>query len=76
MKTLHSVKDVIAELGGRQAFADLTGASIKAIAHWRWQNQFPAKTYLVVSDALTKRDCAADVGLWSFDEPANTEAAE
>lgn len=78
MKTLATVKDVIKELGGRQAVADLAGVKVKAVAIWRWQNALPAKSYLVLRDALEKRGCKADTSLFSFtpisdDQP---EAAE
>lgn len=75
MNHLTSVVDVIRTLGGRQAVAELTGVSVKAVALWRWQSEFPAKTYVVLRDALAKRGCSVDQSLFSFIEANEAEDA-
>jgi hypothetical protein len=76
MKTLTTVKEVIAELGGRAAVAEITGTNVKVVSHWRWQDRFPSKTYLVLTEALNKRGCCASVGLWSFTQTEDMRSAE
>lgn len=76
MKHLSNVADVIRTLGGRQAVAELTGVSVKAVALWRWQNEFPAKTYVVLRDALAKHECSVEQSLFSFIGSNEPEAAE
>src|SRR5256885_6979876 len=50
---LHSTAEIIDELGGNPAVAELTGTgNAKAVSNWRSSNLFPAWTYLILTNAL------------------------
>lgn len=66
MKQLSTVNEVIEALGGEQPAGALVGVGIKAVQQWKWQKQFPAKTYLAIISELGKSGLDADASLWSF----------
>lgn len=66
MQTLSTVSEVIKAAGGRKAVAEMTGVSVKAVAIWRWQGVFPAKTYMVLRDALRTAGFEPSADLFSF----------
>lgn len=69
MRTLTTTKDVVDELGGYHAVAELVGSKSKAAENWRRFQTFPAKYFLVMSAALEKRKCQAPSSLWGMTEP-------
>jgi hypothetical protein len=67
-KILTSTTEVIEALGGLEAVATLTGSKYGAV--WNWQNfvKFPAKTYVVMTDALAAKGLRAPASLWGMIE--------
>lgn len=70
MRTLHTVQEVIDELGGRKAVAELANVTRKAVHVWADTKEFPSKIYLLLQDALSKSGCRADESLFSFAAPS------
>lgn len=73
-KILSTATAVIDELGGTKATADLTGRRMQHVTNWRAAGRLPADTFLIVSEALKKKNAAAPAALWGIKLP--TEAAE
>lgn len=74
IRTLTTTKDVVDELGGYHAVAELTGSTVKAAENWRRFDTFPSKHFLVMSAALEKRKCQAPTSLWGMTEPERETA--
>ena len=72
--SLCTLSDVIDALGGNTAVARLTGSTLQAVSNWTQFGRFPAKTFLVMANALRRKRKTADAGLWGMLEPQ--EAAE
>lgn len=54
-RTLRTTNDVFRALGGISAVAKITSSSYNASANWKSFERFPARFYLVLSDALAQR---------------------
>jgi len=66
-KQLHTVDEVISELGGFDAVRELTNrASASAVPMWKNRKRFPAKTYTVLKSALQQRGVDAPDELWGM----------
>jgi hypothetical protein len=66
-KRLQTVEEVIAELGGPQAVAELTEKkSISAVPTWKYRKRFPAKTFTILQAALQRRGLSAPNDLWGM----------
>jgi hypothetical protein len=70
MRELHTTSEIMDELGGIKAVAELTGRKYSAAFNWRASGSFPANTYVVLIDALKERDCVASPQLWGMKEAA------
>jgi hypothetical protein len=70
---LTSTAAVVDALGGIQAVAYLTGSNYKAAANWKSFATFPAKTFLVMTDALERIGKSAPASLWGMTEPSTHE---
>jgi hypothetical protein len=69
VKTLKSVSDVIDRLGGNVEVADLTSRSSNAVSNWRAFGKFPANTYVLIRDALSRLNYTAPESLWAMQQP-------
>ncbi len=69
---LTTTREVTAALGGTKAVAHLTGRKYSAAANWVQDRnpQFPANTYVVMSDALAVIGKSAPASLWGMKIPA------
>ncbi len=68
---LNTTREVAAALGGTKAVANLTGRKYSAAANWVQDRspQFPANTYVVMSDALAAIGKSAPASLWGMKIP-------
>jgi hypothetical protein len=74
MRMLASIEEVIAELGGIKAVAELTKrASPSAVPNWKARKAFPTDTYAIMKSALAAKDAAAPGDLWRMPEAAEPE---
>lgn len=69
MKTLRTVEDIIKALGGVQAVSRVTGANERSVVMWRTKGFIPAKMYVLINDAVWKKDCVADRAAFGFADP-------
>ena len=67
---LTTLSEVIDALGGPSAVAKLTGTKLPAVSNWQQFGRFPAKTYLVMSNALKLHGKVASSALWGMKEAA------
>lgn len=65
-KPLTTTTDVIEELGGTSAVAELTGSTYAAVFNWRGFETFPSKTFLVMEKALAAKGRSAHPSLWGM----------
>jgi len=66
-KQLSTIDEVIEELGGFKAVAELTNkASASAVPMWKSRKRFPAKTYTVMKSALNAIGATAPDDLWGM----------
>jgi hypothetical protein len=65
-KPLETTTEVIEALGGTSAVAELTGSTYAAAFNWRGFERFPAKTFIVMSDALAAKGKSASPSLWGM----------
>ncbi len=66
-KQLSTVEEVILELGGPRAVAELTNrTSISAVPMWKIRQTFPTNTYAVLKSALKARGAEAPDSLWNM----------
>jgi hypothetical protein len=68
-RVLHSTEDVIEALGGIRAVAQLMNVGITAVHNWRSWNEFPPRTYLVLTNKLERIGLRAPAKLWRMLEP-------
>ena len=67
METLTSTAEVIDELGGNLAVAELfKDGRAKTVWHWRKTNSFPSNTYLAIREALLAKGKTAPDSLWGM----------
>ena len=73
---LDSTAAVIDALGGTGAVSWLVGVGSSAISNWRTWSSFPARTYLLLTDALAERNLTAPSWLWDMEPrpPAKAES--
>lgn len=75
MSTIRTVRAAIDVLGGYSEVASLAGVSYSAVSYWACQGRFPARTHIVLSQALRRRGYKAASGLWSGCHQARQEAS-
>lgn len=75
MDTLSTTIDVIEELGGNLAVAELTGSNPKAVWNWRGFETFPSNTYVALTEALLAKGKTAPASLWGMKQTAERESA-
>jgi hypothetical protein len=69
IRKLHSVQEVIDELGGYDAVKSLTNRSSQSvIPTWKWRKKFPPNTFAVMRAALLARGAIAPASLWGMPE--------
>ncbi|WP_369527279.1 carph-isopro domain-containing protein [Bradyrhizobium elkanii] len=65
-KRLSTIEEVISELGGPKAVAELTNrTSQSAVPMWKSRQRFPASTYAVMKAALRSHGADAPDSLWN-----------
>lgn len=67
-RELTTTTEVVKELGGIAAVAELTGSQYKAAANWKSFDRFPAKHFLVMTRELKRRGKSAPPSLWGMTE--------
>ncbi len=65
-KQLTTVHEVVDVLGGRIALAKMFNCDPRRISNWITANEFPAKTYVVLNDALRAKSKSASKTLWAM----------
>lgn len=65
---LTSVDDVIKELGGTAATAELAGVSQPAVSNWRSRRVIPAEYFVTFRDALAAKGKEFPESLFTFVE--------
>lgn len=76
LRSLSTVNEVIIALGDNAGAAEITRRGVTAVCNWRAANRLPARSYLVITEALKQRGYCAPASLWEMDEPPKTVAAE
>lgn len=67
VKQLHTVEEVISELGGFDAVRELTGRdSASAVPMWKVRQTFPTNTFSIMKKALLAKGADAPDELWSM----------
>jgi len=66
MSDLGTTKAVIEALGGLKAVADITGSKYSAVGNWATYGKFPARTFVVLTDALRSTGRQAPPSLWGM----------
>jgi hypothetical protein len=72
MKILISVNDIIDQLGGSSATADLCGVGVAAVSVWRVNNMIPAHSYPIISEKLLKKGFKPRTSLFRFERKKYT----
>lgn len=70
-RDLKTTLAVIETLGGMPEVGRLTGYPPKQVWNWKASGQFPAKTYLILTDALRSIGKTAPASLWGMVEPSS-----
>lgn len=63
---LDTTAKVIDKLGGVHAVAELTDTNYKAAHAWKQRGRFPAKTFVVITEALRRKGLSARSNLWKM----------
>lgn len=75
-KRRNPAADIVAKLGGLDGVEKLTGAGRNSIHNWIACEQFPARYYKCMRDALAMRGHRAPHALWGQrDKSSSVEAA-
>lgn len=70
---VETIADVFAALGGNHGVEEITGSKASTVSMWK-TGGFPANTYLVLIEALHKRNKTAPASLWGMKMPSEAEA--
>lgn len=73
IRELTTTSDVIEALGGVSEVARITGAKYPAAYNWTKFVVFPAKTYVVMQEALAALGCSAPASLWGMVPAPSTQ---
>lgn len=64
---INTVDEVIEKLGGRGEVARMVGVTTQAVTNWRTRDRgFPPETFVVLTEALQKKNLSAPQSLWRF----------
>ena len=75
LSELSTTGEVIDALGGVPAVSELTGSTYKAVFNWKGFDNFPSKTYLVMTGALASKGKTAPASLWGMTASQESERA-
>jgi hypothetical protein len=76
-RQLHTVEEVISELGGFEVVKELTGRRGNfTVPMWKHREKFPPNTFILMKAALEAKGASAPASLWGMPSPAESEAAE
>jgi hypothetical protein len=71
MRELRTFEGVMEALGGFEGVQRITGARPTAISNWRSRGeQFPARHFIVIADALARADLCCARSLFTFQRKA------
>jgi hypothetical protein len=70
MVKLQSTTAIIDALGGNAAVAKMLTVTSAAISNWRAADRFPSNTYLILTEALARKDYVAPDKLWAMRKKA------
>jgi hypothetical protein len=66
-KQLHTVEDVISELGGFDAVQKLTNRNGRwTVPMWKHREKFPPNTFILMTAALKAKGACAPASLWGM----------
>jgi hypothetical protein len=74
-RELETPREVMAALGGTSMVSALTGYSYGRVENWNRAQNFPANTYLVLTEALRRKRLTASPKLWRMVTPEERRAA-
>jgi hypothetical protein len=69
MRKLTTTAELIEELGGINAVAELTRSRYSAVCNWKAFPTFPSKTYVVLKSAAQSRGFDVPDSLWGMTLP-------
>jgi hypothetical protein len=72
---LTTTAEVISALGGLRRVSALTGAHYKLVSGWRQAPTFPARYFLVMTFALSRKRLSAPPELWKQVTPKERKKA-
>lgn len=76
LENLATMAEVFAALGGNSGVEEITGNKPSTVSMWKKSKSgFPTNTYLVLIEALHKRNKTAPASLWGMKAPADVEAS-
>lgn len=75
METLSTTAEVMDELGGNDAVAEITNSRPKAVWNWRKSETFPSNTYVALTEALLAKGKTAPASLWGMKATSDAEHA-
>lgn len=68
VRELHTIDEVIGELGGAQAVMELTNrVSSSVVPVWKHRGKFPGYTYPAIQNALKAKGATAPDELWKLE---------
>jgi hypothetical protein len=68
VRELHTIEQVIAEIGGPQAVMKLTKRSSSSLVPvWKHRGKFPGYTYPAIQNALKAKGATAPDELWKLE---------
>jgi hypothetical protein len=73
METLRTTSEVMDELGGNLAVAEITESRPKAVWNWRKSGVFPSNTYVAITEALLAKGKTAPASLWGMKASGSEE---
>jgi hypothetical protein len=67
---IRSVDELVSELGGNKAVAEIASVGLSAVSNWRTRGFIPADKFLLFEQELAKRNMVADREIFGFEARA------
>jgi hypothetical protein len=67
---IRSVDELVSELGGNKAVADIASVGPSAVSNWRTRGFIPADKFRLFEEELAKRNMVADREIFGFEARA------
>lgn len=71
LEPLETLEQVFTALGGNPGLESLTGSKPSTVSMWKKAGSFPAKTYVLMTEALHAIGKTAPDSLWGMKEPVS-----